>query len=96
MICHLLGVRRKDEPPLRAWSDALVTAAGIRPEGVSTERDRADDPARDEAGWHLVDFPGQRGGILSVFDSKPGPPCTSQEGLIAGRESRVPAVPPAS
>ncbi|MEU1597987.1 hypothetical protein ABZ468_35450 [Streptomyces sp. NPDC005708] len=82
MICRLLGVPRKDEPPFRAWSDALVTAAGIRPEEASTERDRAGDQARGEAGWHLVDLAGQpggspSGGILSAFAGEPGPPCAS-------------------
>ncbi|MFG3480401.1 hypothetical protein ACGF3K_35095 [Streptomyces sp. NPDC047980] len=50
VICRLLGVPPEDEPLFRAWSDALVAAADVRPGEDSTETDQAGDQARIEMG----------------------------------------------
>ncbi|MFF7755908.1 cytochrome P450 [Streptomyces sp. NPDC007971] len=78
VICRLLGVPREDEPLFRAWSDALVAAADVRPEGDSAEEDKAGDQARTEMGGYLVNLAEQRRGdpgddMLSAFVNEPDP-----------------------
>ncbi|MEU6009142.1 cytochrome P450 [Streptomyces sp. NPDC047453] len=103
VICHLLGVPREDEPLFRAWSDALVTAADVRPEEDTTETDKAGDQARVEMGGYLVNLAEQRRGrpgddMLSAFANEPDPALRlTQEELaetavlllIAGHETTV-------
>lgn len=40
VICRLLGVPREDEPLFRAWSDALVASADVKPDEDSPSRTR--------------------------------------------------------
>jgi cytochrome P450 len=103
VICRLLGVPREDEPLFRAWSDALVAAADVRPEADTTETDKAGDQARIEMGGYLVNLAEQRRGkpsddVLSAFVNEPDPALRlSQEELaetavlllIAGHETTV-------
>ncbi|MGW1620827.1 cytochrome P450 [Streptomyces sp. NPDC002172] len=103
VICRLLGVPREDEPLFRAWSDALVAAADVRPEDESTETDKAGDQARMEMGGYLVNLAEQRRGdpgddMLSAFVNEPDPALRlTQEELaetavlllIAGHETTV-------
>ncbi|MER6081926.1 cytochrome P450 [Streptomyces sp. NPDC001833] len=103
VICRLLGVPREDEPLFRAWSDALVAAADVRPEDESTEADKAGDQARMEMGGYLVNLAEQRRGhpgddMLSAFVNEPDPALRlTQEELaetavlllIAGHETTV-------
>ncbi|MEU8911171.1 cytochrome P450, partial [Streptomyces mirabilis] len=76
VICRLMGVPREDEPLFRAWSDALVAAADVRPEEDTTETDKAGDQARVEMGRYLVNLAEQRRGhptddMLSAFVNEP-------------------------
>ncbi|MEU9497994.1 cytochrome P450 [Streptomyces sp. NPDC048196] len=103
VICRLLGVPREDEPRFRAWSDALVASADVRPEDDSTELARAGDQARMEMGGYLVDLAEQRrgrptGDLLSDFVNEPDPAlrltqeelaATAVLLLIAGHETTV-------
>ncbi|MFF9319138.1 cytochrome P450 [Streptomyces sp. NPDC014735] len=103
VICRLLGVPREDEPLFRAWSDALVTAADVRPGQDTTEADKAGDQARIEMGGYLVGLAEQRRGspgddMLSAFVNEPDPELRlTQEELaetavlllIAGHETTV-------
>ncbi|MEE4420648.1 cytochrome P450 [Streptomyces bugieae] len=103
VICRLLGVPREDEPLFRAWSDALVAAADVRPEADTTEADKAGDQARIEMGGYLVNLAEQRRGrpgddMLSAFVNEPDPALRlTQEELaetavlllIAGHETTV-------
>ncbi|MFH9983253.1 cytochrome P450 [Streptomyces sp. NPDC017179] len=103
VICHLLGVPREDEPLFRAWSDALVTAADVRPGADTTEADKAGEQARLEMGGYLVNLAEQRRGrpgddMLSAFANEPDPALRlTQEELaetavlllIAGHETTV-------
>ncbi|MFI5972751.1 cytochrome P450 [Streptomyces sp. NPDC051452] len=103
VICRLLGVPREDEPLFRAWSDALVAAADVRPEADTTETDKAGDQARIEMGGYLVNLAEQRRGrpgddMLSAFVNEPDPALRlTQEELaetavlllIAGHETTV-------
>ncbi|MFB0614997.1 cytochrome P450 [Streptomyces sp. AGS-58] len=103
VICRLLGVPREDEPLFRAWSDALVTAADVRPGDDSTETDKAGDQPRMEMGGYLVNLAEQRRGdpgddMLSAFVNEPDPALRlTQEELaetavlllIAGHETTV-------
>ncbi|MFE9451560.1 cytochrome P450 [Streptomyces sp. NPDC006739] len=103
VICRLLGVPREDEPLFRAWSDALVTAADVRPGDDSTETDKAGEQARMEMGGYLVNLAEQRRGnpgddMLSAFVNEPDPALRlTQEELaetavlllIAGHETTV-------
>ncbi|MFE7106567.1 cytochrome P450 [Streptomyces sp. NPDC057575] len=103
VICRLLGVPREDEPRFAAWSDALVTAADVRPGQDTTETDKAGDQARLEMGGYLVDLAEQRRGhptddMLSAFVNEPDPALRlTQEELaitavllfIAGHETTV-------
>ncbi|MFD4952183.1 cytochrome P450 [Streptomyces sp. NPDC058451] len=103
VICHLLGVPREDEPLFRAWSDALVTAADVRPGEDTTEADKAGEQARIEMGGYLVNLAEQRRGrpgddMLSAFANEPDPALRlTQEELaetavlllIAGHETTV-------
>ncbi|MFF7979683.1 cytochrome P450 [Streptomyces sp. NPDC007901] len=103
VICRLLGVPREDEPLFRAWSDALVAAADVRPEDDSAEEDKAGDQARMEMGGYLVNLAEQRRGdpgddMLSAFVNEPDPALRlTQEELaetavlllIAGHETTV-------
>ncbi|MFV5998991.1 cytochrome P450, partial [Streptomyces sp. NPDC056231] len=103
VICRLLGVPREDEPLFRAWSDALVTAADVRPDEDSTERNPAGNQARIEMGQYLVDLAEQRRGhptddMLSAFVNEPDPALrltreelaeTAVLLLIAGHETTV-------
>ncbi|MER5795210.1 cytochrome P450 [Streptomyces sp. NPDC001980] len=103
VICRLLGVPREDEPLFRAWSDALVAAADVRPDDESTETDKAGDQARMEMGGYLVNLAEQRRGdpgddMLSAFINEPDPALRlTQEELaetavlllIAGHETTV-------
>ncbi|MET7893549.1 hypothetical protein [Streptomyces mirabilis] len=78
VIRRLLGVPREDEPLFRAWSDALVTAADVRPEDDSTETGKAGDQARMEMGGYLVNLAEQRRGkpsddMLSACVNEPDP-----------------------
>ncbi|MGW7525796.1 cytochrome P450 [Streptomyces sp. NPDC054783] len=103
VICRLLGVPREDEPLFRAWSDAIVASADVRPEDDSTENDKAGDQARMEMGGYLVNLAEQRRGkpsddMLSAFVNEPDPALRlTQEELaetavlllIAGHETTV-------
>ncbi|MER7179062.1 cytochrome P450 [Streptomyces hyaluromycini] len=103
VICRLLGVPREDEPLFRAWSDALVAAADVRPDDESTETDKAGDQARMEMGGYLVNLAERRRGnpgddMLSAFVNEPDPALRlTQEELaetavlllIAGHETTV-------
>ncbi|TWV58757.1 cytochrome P450 [Streptomyces misionensis] len=102
VICRLLGVPREDEPLFRAWSDALVAAADLRPDAGQAPREEA-DKARAEMGAYLVDLAEQRrdnptGDLLSAFVNEPDPGrrLTREELaetavllLIAGHETTV-------
>ncbi|MFF4037214.1 cytochrome P450 [Streptomyces sp. NPDC001816] len=103
VICRLLGVPREDEPLFRAWSDALVAAADVRPDDDTTETDKAGDQARVEMGGYLVNLAERRRGdpgddMLSAFVNEPDPALRlTQEELaetavlllIAGHETTV-------
>ncbi|MQY40524.1 Cytochrome P450 monooxygenase PikC [Streptomyces sp. RB17] len=103
VICRLLGVPREDEPLFRAWSDAIVAAADVRPDDDSTEPDKAGDQARMEMGGYLLNLAEQRRGkpgddMLSAFVNEPDPALrlTDEELaetavllLIAGHETTV-------
>uniref|UniRef100_UPI00371D0AAD cytochrome P450 n=1 Tax=Streptomyces sp. NPDC048521 TaxID=3365566 RepID=UPI00371D0AAD len=103
VICRLLGVPREDEPLFSAWSDALVTAADVRPEDDTAETDKAGEQARVEMGGYLVNLAEQRRGnpgddMLSAFVNEPDPDLRlTQEELavtavlllIAGHETTV-------
>ncbi|MFD7997395.1 cytochrome P450 [Streptomyces mexicanus] len=103
VICRLLGVPREDEPLFRAWSDALVTAADVRPGQDTTEQHKGGDRARIEMGGYLVGLAEQRRGhpqddMLSAFVNEPDPELRlTQEELaetavlllIAGHETTV-------
>jgi cytochrome P450 len=103
VICRLLGVPREDEPLFRAWSDALVTAADVRPGQDTTEQHEGGDRARIEMGGYLVSLAEQRRGhpqddMLSAFVNEPDPELRlTQEELaetavlllIAGHETTV-------
>ncbi|MFJ2806122.1 cytochrome P450 [Kitasatospora sp. NPDC087271] len=82
VICRLLGVPREDEPLFRAWSDAIVASADVRPEEDSSERDEAGDQAgeqaRGEMGRYLAGLAEKRRGnpsddMLSAFVNEPDP-----------------------
>ncbi|MFF1838291.1 cytochrome P450 [Streptomyces sp. NPDC058231] len=103
VICRLLGVPREDEPLLRAWSDALVAAADVRPGDDTTETNQTGDQARIEMGGYLVNLAEQRRGkssddMLSAFVNELDPALRlTQEELaetavllfIAGHETTV-------
>jgi cytochrome P450 len=103
VICRLLGVPREDEPLFRAWSDAIVTAADVRPDEDTTGTHKAGDQARVEMGGYLVNLAEQRRGkpsedMLSAFVNEPDPALRlTQEELaetavlllIAGHETTV-------
>ncbi|MFJ5116775.1 cytochrome P450 [Kitasatospora sp. NPDC088548] len=103
VICRLLGVPREDEPLFRAWSDAIVASADVRPEEDSTGRDKEGDQARGEMGRYLVDLAEKRRGspgddMLSAFVNEPDPALrlsreelaeTAVLLLIAGHETTV-------
>ncbi|MFE4965805.1 cytochrome P450 [Streptomyces sp. NPDC056660] len=104
VICRLLGVPREDEPLFRAWSDALVAAADLKPEeDDSAGTHEAGDQARIELGGYLVNLAEQRRGdpgddLLSAFVNEPDPALRlTQEELaetavlllIAGHETTV-------
>ncbi|MEU0967447.1 cytochrome P450 [Streptomyces sp. NPDC005917] len=103
VICRLLGVPREDEPLFRAWSDAIVAAADVRPDEDTTEADKAGDQARTEMGGYLLNLAEQRRGnpsddMLSAFVNEPDPNLRlTQEELaetgilllIAGHETTV-------
>jgi cytochrome P450 len=103
VICRLLGVPREDEPLFRAWSDAIVASADVRPDEDTTATDKAGDQARTEMGGYLVNLAEQRrghpeGDLLSAFANEPDPALrlTRQELaqtavllLIAGHETTV-------
>ncbi|MFB8181982.1 cytochrome P450 [Streptomyces sp. NPDC055966] len=103
VICRLLGVPHEDEPLFRAWSDAIVAAADVRPDDDSTEPDKAGDQARMEMGGYLLNLAEQRRGkpgddMLSAFVNEPDPALRlTQEELaetailllIAGHETTV-------
>ncbi|MEU9763188.1 cytochrome P450 [Streptomyces sp. NPDC047985] len=103
VICRLLGVPREDEPLFRAWSDALVSAADVRPGQDTTETDEAGAQARIAMGGYLVSLAEQRRGspdddMLSAFVNEPDPALRlTQEELaetavlllIAGHETTV-------
>ncbi|MGW3661187.1 cytochrome P450 [Streptomyces sp. NPDC005151] len=103
VISRLLGVPREDEPLFRAWSDAVVASADVRPDEDSTERDQAGNQARIEMGRYLVDLAEQRRGhptddMLSAFVNEPDPALrltreelaeTTVLLLIAGHETTV-------
>ncbi|MFD8544556.1 cytochrome P450 [Streptomyces sp. NPDC059649] len=103
VICRLLGVPREDEALFRAWSDALVASADVRPEEDTTEADKAGEQARVEMGGYLVNLAEQRRGrpgddMLSAFVNEPDPALRlTQEELaetavlllIAGHETTV-------
>ncbi|WP_306188077.1 cytochrome P450 [Streptomyces sp. MK5] len=103
VICRLLGVPHEDEPLFRAWSDAVVAAADVRPDDDSTEPDKAGDQARMEMGGYLLNLAEQRRGkpgddMLSAFVNEPDPALRlTQEELaetavlllIAGHETTV-------
>jgi cytochrome P450 len=102
VICRLLGVPHEDEPLFRAWSDAIVAAADVRPD-EDTDTDKAGDQARMEMGGYLVNLAEQRRGqpsddMLSAFVNEPDPALRlTQEELaetavlllIAGHETTV-------
>ncbi|WP_030343568.1 cytochrome P450 [Streptomyces sp. NRRL S-1022] len=103
VICRLLGVPREDEPRFRAWSDALVAAADVRPDADITETDTAGRQAQAEMGGYLLSLAEERRGnpsddMLSAFVNEPDPGLrlTDQELaetavllLIAGHETTV-------
>ncbi|MFF0630196.1 cytochrome P450 [Streptomyces sp. NPDC004296] len=103
VICRLLGVPREGEPLFAAWSDALITAADVRPDQDTTEVDEAGNQARIEMGGYLVDLAEQRRGrptddMLSAFVNEADPALRlTQEELattavllfIAGHETTV-------
>ncbi|WP_405452697.1 cytochrome P450 [Streptomyces achromogenes] len=103
VICRLLGVPREDEPRFRAWSDALVATADIRPGEDTTEVERAGDRAGAELREYLLDLAERRRGrpaddLLSAFVNEPDPSLrlspqelavTSALLLIAGHETTV-------
>ncbi|MGW3747193.1 hypothetical protein ACWD62_43570 [Streptomyces sp. NPDC005146] len=102
VICRLLGVPREDEPLFRAWSDALVAAADVRPEEDTTKGDEAGEQARVEMGQYLMGLAERRCGhpgddMLSAFVNEPDPALrlTHEELaetavlLIAGYETTV-------
>ncbi|MEV6117488.1 cytochrome P450 [Streptomyces sp. NPDC052109] len=103
VICRLLGVPREDEPLFRAWSDAIVASADVRPGDDATETDKAGDQARMEMGGYLVNLAEQRRGdpsddMLSAFANEPDPALrltreelaeTAVLLLIAGHETTV-------
>ncbi|MGW5326473.1 cytochrome P450 [Streptomyces sp. NPDC004014] len=103
VICRLLGVPHEDEPLFRAWSDAIVAAADVRPDDDSTEPDKAGDQARMEMGGYLLNLAEQRrdkpgDDMLSAFVNEPDPALRlTQEELaetavlllIAGHETTV-------
>ncbi|ALO91520.1 Cytochrome P450 [Streptomyces hygroscopicus subsp. limoneus] len=103
VICRLLGVPREDEPLFRAWSDALVAAADVRPGADTTETDKAGEQAKMEMGGYLVNLAEQRRGkpsddMLSAFVNEPDPALrltreelaeTAVLLLIAGHETTV-------
>ncbi|MFF3654752.1 cytochrome P450 [Streptomyces olivochromogenes] len=62
VICRLLGIPHKDEQLFQDWTDVLVAAADIGPEGDTAERDQAADQARQEMGQYLVQLGEQRRG----------------------------------
>ncbi|MEV6765918.1 cytochrome P450 [Streptomyces sp. NPDC051105] len=104
VICRLLGVPREDEPLFRAWSDALVAAADLKPEeDASAGTHETGDQARIEMGGYLVNLAEQRRGtpgddLLSAFVNEPDPALrltreelaeTAVLLLIAGHETTV-------
>ncbi|GAA5021301.1 cytochrome P450 [Streptomyces siamensis] len=103
VICRLLGVPHEDEPLFRAWSDALVASADVRPDQESDETDKAGAQARMEMGGYLLNLAEQRRGhpsddLLSAFVNEPDPALRlTQEELaitavlllIAGHETTV-------
>ena len=103
VICRLLGVPREDEPLLRTWSDALATAADVRPGEDPTERHQAGSQAQLEMGGYLLDLAERRRGhptddMLSAFVDEPDPALrltrdelaqTAVLLLIAGHETTV-------
>ncbi|MER6981054.1 cytochrome P450 [Streptomyces carpinensis] len=103
VICRLLGVPREDEPLFRAWSDAIVAAADVKPEEDTAEADEAGRQARVEMGGYLVNLAEQRRGnpsddMLSAFVNEPDPALrltreelaeTAVLLLIAGHETTV-------
>ncbi len=103
VICRLLGVPHEDEPLFRAWSDAIVASADVRPDQDTTDTDKAGDQARIEMGGYLVNLAEQRRGkpgddMLSAFANEPDPALRlTQEELaetavlllIAGHETTV-------
>ncbi|MGW7409402.1 cytochrome P450 [Streptomyces sp. NPDC054833] len=103
VICRLLGVPREDEPLFRTWSDALVTAADVRPGEDPTERHQVGNRAQLEMGGYLVDLAERRRGhptddMLSAFVNEPDPALrltrdelaqTAILLLIAGHETTV-------
>ncbi|MER5853312.1 cytochrome P450 [Streptomyces sp. NPDC002012] len=103
VICRLLGVPREDEPLFRAWSDALVASADVKPDEDSPEQDQTGNQARIEMGRYLVDLAEQRRGhpsddLLSAFVNEPDPALrltredlaeTAVLLLIAGHETTV-------
>ncbi|GGV09612.1 putative cytochrome P450 [Streptomyces filipinensis] len=103
VICRLLGVPHEDEPLFRAWSDAIVASADVRPDQDTTDTDKAGDQARIEMGGYLVNLAEQRRGkpgddMLSAFANELDPALRlTQEELaetavlllIAGHETTV-------
>ncbi|MFS4096688.1 cytochrome P450 [Streptomyces sp. AF1A] len=103
VICRLLGVPREDEPLFRAWSDAIVASADVRPDEDATATDKAGEQARMEMGGYLVHLAEQRRGhpgddMLSAFANEPDPALrltreelaqTAVLLLIAGHETTV-------
>lgn len=69
---------REDEPLFRAWSDALVAAADVRPEEDTTKRGEAGEQARVEMGQYLMGLAERRRGhpgddMFSAFVNEPDP-----------------------
>ncbi|MFE0509143.1 cytochrome P450 [Streptomyces sp. NPDC058964] len=103
VICRLLGVPHEDEPLFRAWSDALVAAADVRPDQDTDESHKAGEQARMEMGGYLLNLAEQRRGhpgddLLSAFVNEPDPALRLTEEelaitavllLIAGHETTV-------